>query len=235
MIALIERASGTGGTSGGWCCLPRRLPGGCRDGYGALSHVFFFRFNIDARVSIRGESMACNISKSPIDKACSNHHVGVQIRRPEGSPRRGRRYRTCPQSPMNRGNPDGGRFKISELLYTEITGGRSFRHRRRVVMNRKSLTPIRQTEPSAAWRGKDPPATNTGDHYGTVQPGNVETPHRPRSGEERIVAMRPRDQETDPVNSTVRACFGTSAVYSCTEKQCSLRDRCTRSVSPWRF
>ena len=102
-------------------------------------------------------------------------------------------------------------------------------------MNRKSLTPIWQIEPSASWRGKDPLATNTGNRQGTVYPGDVESAQRPRSREERITAMWPRDQLTDPANSTMKACFGTSAFYSCEEKQCPLRDRCARSVSPWRF
>jgi hypothetical protein len=102
-------------------------------------------------------------------------------------------------------------------------------------MNRIPLTPVPQTAPAASWHGKDPPASNSGDRYGAYGHADAEGARRRRLEEDRVTGIRPGGPVTGPVNTTMKACFGTSAVYSCADRQCPLRARCTRAVSPWRF
>jgi hypothetical protein len=89
-------------------------------------------------------------------------------------------------------------------------------------MRRLSSMPPRRGTPVASWRGQSPPAG-----FGAVS--------RFASTNDLTRATRPDAELTDPVNATRKACFGTSVVYSCEDRECPVRERCQRSVSPWRF
>ena len=89
-------------------------------------------------------------------------------------------------------------------------------------MNRLSSTPLPQVTPAASWRGQGPPIS-------------FDTEQVLRSTSDRKRAASPRAELRGPVNTILKVCYGTSAVYSCEDIQCPLRERCKGSVSPWRF
>jgi hypothetical protein len=89
-------------------------------------------------------------------------------------------------------------------------------------MNRLSSTPLPQVTPVASRRGQGPPI-------------KFDTEQGLRSTSDRTRAAWSRAELRGPVNTIVKACYRTSAVYSCEDIQCPLRERCKGSVSPWRF
>ena len=101
-------------------------------------------------------------------------------------------------------------------------------------MKRIALTAVRKAGSADSWCSKDSSASNTGAGY-AVRQVDAGTVQRLRSEEHRFAGMWPDVQMTDPVNNAAKACFGTSAVYSCPDMRCPLREKCTRAVSPWRF
>ena len=102
-------------------------------------------------------------------------------------------------------------------------------------MNHILSTPVPKAAPATLWQGNDTPPLSASDHYQTIYRSEVETPRRLRSEEQRIATVWPGGHTIDPANEARKACFGTSAVYSCLDKQCPVRDTCTKAVSPWRF
>ena len=89
-------------------------------------------------------------------------------------------------------------------------------------MNRLSSMPLPQAKPAASWCRQ-------------ALPISFDTEQGLHSTSDPTRATRPDAELTDPVNTTLKACFATSAVYYCEDRQCLLRDRCKRAVSPWRF
>jgi hypothetical protein len=89
-------------------------------------------------------------------------------------------------------------------------------------MNRLSSMPLPKVTLAALWRGQGSPI-------------GFDTGRSLRSTFDHTRAAWLRAELKGAVNTIQKACYGTSAVYSCEDIHCPLRERCKDSVSPWRF